>query len=215
MKKLVILFLTLLLISTFVIAAENETEDKLSELKDKVSSTKLGDIGNQTKAQAESILEKEITIPALSIFGIKDGKLTQQQLIIFVIFIILTFIVFLEVAAFLPFLDHKIISGDIIPFEMTLRPIFALILTLIPAVMGTIYFISNFFYTFASSIGIIGKLGGFQIFLWIILAIFLFIVFSWTSKKITQGRKLEKAEEFGQRTRQVDAINKIKIKANE
>ena len=231
MKKFVILFLAILLISTFALAIEDETlsevpgaenetssdetpSEKIAEIKDKVSSTKLGDIGDTTKEKAGNILDKNMTIPSLSIFGIEDGELTLQQLIVFVIFMILTFIIFLEIAIFLPFLDHKIISGDIIPFEITLRPIFALILTLVPAVTGDIYSVSDLFYSFISTIEIIGKLGALQIFLWVALAIILFIIFSWTAKKMKQGKKLEKAEEFGERVKQVDAINRIKIAAN-
>ena len=216
MKKLVILFLTLILISTFALAQENETlRGKASELKDEISSTKLGDIGTGAKEKTESFLDKEITISQLSIFGIEDGTLTRQQLIVFTIFLILTFLIFLEVAVFIPFLDKEIISGDIIPFEMTLRPPFALIFTLIVAVTGTVYSISQIFYGFASTFEIIGKLGAFQIFIWVVLAIILFIIFSWTSKKIKQGSRLGNVEKMSQRMKTIDAINKAKITANE
>jgi len=215
MKKLVIFFLAILLISAFALAEENDSlTDKASDIKDTVSSTKLGDIGDDAKAAAEGVLDKNMTIPSLSIFGIEDGKLTRQQLIIFVIFLILTFLVFLEVAVFIPFLDKEIITGEILQFKMTLRPPFALIFTLIVAVTGTVYTLSKIFYGFASTFEIIGKLGAFQIFIWIILAIILFIVFSWTSKKMRQGERLSKVEGIGERITTIDAINKARINAN-
>jgi hypothetical protein len=100
MKKLVIILIAILLITPLILSAENETlSDKASDIKDKVSSTKLGDIGTTAKEKAEGVLDKkldipsEIGIPARIIFGIPENIKLQHLIILlsiwFMLFILL------------------------------------------------------------------------------------------------------------------------------
>ena len=112
MKKLVIFLLGILLISTFVLAAENETPtDKIAEIKDEVSNIKLGDIGNATKEKTESVLEKKFTIPEgwLFIYQITIGgvggtnEISWEEIIVRILIAVFIFIIALEILGFTAF----------------------------------------------------------------------------------------------------------------
>jgi len=87
MKKEFVILIAILLLTSFTLAANETITEKASDLKDKVSSTKIGEIGAGTKEAANNVLENEldipdlIEIPARIIFGIEDG-ITIQHLII-------------------------------------------------------------------------------------------------------------------------------------
>lgn len=175
-----------------------DTENKIDKAKDDAKK-ELENI----KGKASDVIKKEIEIPALSIFKIPNGKLSIQQLIVFGTLLIATFFILSKIFIFIPFLNKK-----------KLRILFAIIFTLIPAITGTTYLISNLFCTIIPTTELMEKLGIFWTLSLVIFAIILFITFSSISKNRKKCRKIENAEKIGRRIKQVDAINKIKIIAN-
>lgn len=113
MKKEFVILLAILLLTSFALSADDETTtDKTSDLKDKVSSTKIGDIGAQTKEKAEGVLERKvdvpspIEIPAKLIFGIEDG-ITWQRLIVLLVLWGCFYVFILSLVGLLPFFEQK------------------------------------------------------------------------------------------------------------
>ncbi len=203
MKRGIYLIFTILaiflLFGSMVIAAEEEqvaknsededkttnNSEKISKLKDQVSSTKLGEIGNVTKERAEGILEEEVNIPdELKILywifnGVGSGakSISWAELIVFIITTLIIFIFSLEILEFTSFETDwvkYIIAGGI---------------TVIFGILGVINKIIILLYNLIDNFWmIIGIIGG------ILLALFIGMKLL---NPIKKQKKFSKAQELG------------------
>ena len=145
------IFTLFLLFGSIAIAADEEpatetlddddTSNKVDELKDQVSSTKLGEIGEGTKEKAENVLKGEAKFPDqiqflyLVIAGVGTGteSISWEELIVIFLILIILFIISLEILEFTAFETNwvrYIISGGIV-----------LILGLLGAVKNVVSFV--------------------------------------------------------------------------
>ena len=206
MKKEFVILLTLLLLTSFAISADDETTtDKTSDLKDKVSSTKIGEIGTQTKAQANNVLENEIDVPdwieapAKIILGIEDGMTIQRLIIVLGIWIGF-FILILSITPFLP------VKGRII------KVLAALVITALVSVTKALDAVAQFFLDIAGFFSWTESWAPLRMIIAIILAAATIYGFGKLSKAMKRRAILDKAEKRGINADIASEIDKEKIK---
>ena len=211
MKKgaVLCLLIAFLLLGSMLVYAQNASDDLAKDTLTKTAAEAGGNLknigGNLTgglNARTGDLLEREANLPFLSWFQI-EGKVTWSQLIVFLMLFLAIFIVLLDVLAFVPFLNKPFI----------IRPVGALIFTLIAAITGTIYSLSNFVLGFVNSFGLfsLGNLGILKIVIFIFLGVLILVFLHWISKRIRKETKIERAAAVGERMSRVDENNKIEI----
>jgi hypothetical protein len=191
MKKLgVILILVLFISMATIVQAQDNSEDgdKSDTLGD--PKEKLGELGEKAREETESKFNEIITIPsnlqlpARIIFGLKeDHPITLQHLILLIAAWIIFFIIIKDVLKFFPILNGKIqnVIGSIV-------------VTLIVAISGGLRELVIFFFSVGDTLKWLEALGPFQIILWLLVFVAIFIVLRIVLDFIKRKLKLGVAE---------------------
>jgi hypothetical protein len=191
MKKLGVILILVLFISmaTIVQAQDNPDDGDRSDTLENPKE-KLGELGEKAREETESKFNEAITIPsnlqlpARVIFGLKkDYPITLQHLILLIAAWIIFFIIIKDVLKFFPILNGKIqnIIGSIV-------------VTLIVAMSGGLRELVIFFFNVGDTLEWLAVLGPFQIILWLVVLIAIFIVLRIVLDFIKRKLKLGVAE---------------------
>ena len=168
---------------------------------------KIKDVGLK---ESSDFFEREIDVSFLRTFGIENGVIKLNDLIVFISFVVILFVIVLGISFLIPFFDKEILSGTL-PFEIKLNFLITIVFVLVMMVTGTVYQVSNNLSNFLKSFEFVTRLGDFQAALWVLVAVVLVVISFKLSSWIGRGDELEEAKKMGERVRTADRVNKYAI----
>lgn len=173
----------------FILAVLVYAQEQVSDISGLNQSVK--NITGSLNDRTENLLEKEVNIPdwfgvpARVLFGIEQGILWQNLIILLGVWIMI-FIILVEAVSFVPFLKNKIISFFV-----------ALIITCLISITGAVNNLALFFWNFGEMFNFLKEWSILQIILTMIgFAVVIFAAIKF-NKLIRNKYKLDKAEGLG------------------
>ncbi len=211
MKKTVIAFAFLILLTSLIVVSAqatdsttNQTSFNINTTKDVLTNATQG-LGNKLNNKTQDILETEVNLPdwlapiAKVVFGI-DGSISWQKLIIVLGIWVMVFIIILSVLGLAPFFD-----------KIVVKLLASIVITALISLTGGAVHIANFFLSIGDLIKINSAWDFIKVFGFVLLCLVVAFFVNLLTEKMRKRSLVEIAEKKGIEVN--EAMHKIKEEA--